>query len=181
MRKSLIVITTLLLFCSSAFAASVIVGQVEKIDTTTKTILVKAQDGTEHTFHLVQRTAVQGEQAASSRAKDSWQQLKEGTQVAVHYTSKGKDDTAEEIDHLSGEGMKSSQGELVRIDQSAKTVTIKAEDGSEHVYQLSKNAAEEANRNITETAQKTGKITVYYTEQAGHQVAHFFTKTIQGQ
>lgn len=176
MRKTLILNFLFLAFCSTALAANVIVGQVEKIDSTAKTILVKTQDGTEHTFHLVQRTAIQGGDAASSAAKNSWEQLKEGTQVAVHYTAKGKDETAEEIDHLSGDGMKSSQGELVRLDQTAKTVTIRAQDGTEHVYQLSKNAAEEANRSITDAAQKTGKVTVYYTEQAGHQVAHFFTR-----
>jgi len=181
MRKSIIVTTMFLLFCSSAFASNVIVGQVQKIDSAAKTILVKTQDGTIHTFHVVQSTAIQGGEAASSTAKDSVQGLKEGTQVAVHYTAKGKDETAEEIDHLSGDGMKSTQGELVRVDQAAKTVTIRAQDGTEHVYQLSKHAAEEANRNITETAQKTGKVTIYYTEQAGHQVAHFFTKNFQGQ
>ena len=176
MRKSIVFISLLLFSCSSVFAANVFVGQIEKIDSTAKTILVKTQDGTEHTFHLVQRTAIQGGEATSSTAKDSFHGLKEGAQVAVHFTAKGKDETAEEIDHLSGEGMKSTQGELVHLDQTAKTVTIKAQDGTVHIFQLSKNAAEEANRNISDVAQKTGKVTVYYTEQAGHHVAHFFTK-----
>ena len=181
MRKSIGFITSLLLFCSTAFATNVIVGQIEKIDDTAKTILVKTQDGTEHTFHLVQRTAIQGGETASSTAKDSWHGLKQGAQVAVHYTAKGKDETAEQIDHLSGDGMKTSQGELVQINAAAKTMTIKAQDGTVHVYELSKQAAEDAKGNVTDAAQKAGKVTVYYTEQAGHQVAHFFTKNFQGQ
>src|SRR5580700_8509014 len=115
MSKWIVFTTLFLLYCSSVFAANVVVGQIEKIDSTAKTILVKTQDGTEHTFHLVQRTAIQGAEATSSTAKDSFQGLKEGAQVAVHYTAKGKDETAEEIDHLSGDGMKSAQGELVHL------------------------------------------------------------------
>jgi len=172
--------TLFLLFCSRGFATSVMVGQIEKIDNAAKTILVKAQDGTEHTFHLVQHTAIQGGDATTAAAKGSLQGLKEGTQVAVHYTVKGKEETADEIDHLSGDGMKSAQGELVQLNEAAKTVTIKAQDGTVHVYELSKQAAEEAKGNVTDAAQKAGKVTVYYTEQAGHQVAHFFTKNLQG-
>jgi len=176
MRKSVMLGTLFLLFCSSAFAIAVVEGKVEKIDSVAKTIVVKTADGTEHTFHFVQRTLVQGGQAVDTAAKDSFHGLKEGSEVAVHYTTKGAEETAEEVDHLGESGMRASQGQLIRLDQTAKTVTIKAQDGTEHVFQLSNHAADEVSKDITTTAQKTGKVTIYYTEQAGHQVAHFFTK-----
>ena len=176
MRKAMILGTLFLLFSSCAFAIIVVEGKVEKVDSVSKTIVVKTADGTEHTFHFVQRTLVQGGQAADAAAKETFHGLKEGSEVAVHYTAKGSEETAEEVDHLGEGGMKTSQGELIKLDKTAKTVTIKAQDGSEHVYHLSNHAADEAGKNISDTAQKTGKITVYYTEQAGHQVAHFFTK-----
>jgi hypothetical protein len=176
MSKSVTLGTLFLLFCSSAFAITVVEGKVEKVNSVAKTIVVKAEDGTEHTFYFVQRTLVQGGQVADTAAKDSFHGLKEGSEVAVHYTAKGTEETAEEVDHLGGGGLKASQGQLIRLDQTAKTVTIKAQDGTEHVFQLSNHAADEVSKDITTTAQKSGKVTVYYTEKAGHQVAHFFTK-----
>jgi hypothetical protein len=179
MRKFVILVPLFLLFCTGAFAISVVEGKVEKIDATTKTIVVKAEDGTVHTFHFVQRTMVQGGQAVDSAAKDAFHGLKEGSEVAVHYSAQGSEETAEEVDRLGTGGLKASQGELVRLDDTAKTMTIKAQDGTLHVYHLSNHAYDEASKSITATAQKTGRVTVYYTEQAGHQVAHFFTKTFQ--
>jgi|ERR1019366_2691931 hypothetical protein len=179
MSKSVILGILFLLFCSSAFAITVIEGKVEKIDSTAKTIVVKAEDGTVHTFHFVQRTLVQGGQVADTAAKDTFQGLKEGSEVAVHYTVKGSEETAEEVDRLGGNGLKATQGQLVRLDQTAKTVTIKTQDGTMQVYNLSSHAADEVGKDISTTAQKYGKVTVYYTEQAGHQVAHFFSKNFQ--
>jgi hypothetical protein len=176
MRKLVILVTLFLLFCYSSFAITVVEGKIEKVDSVAKTIVVKAEDGTERTFHFVQRTLVQGGQAADAAANDSFHGLKEGTEVAVHYTAKGTEETAEEVDHLGGGGMKASQGQLIHLDQTAKTVTIKAQDGTVHVYQLSSHAADELGKQISDTAQKSSKVTVYYTEQAGHQVAHFFSK-----
>jgi hypothetical protein len=176
MRRLLTLGTMFLLFCSSAMAITVIEGKIEKVDSTAKTILVKAEDGTEHTFHFAQRTAVHGGEVADTTAKESFHGLKEGSEVAVHYTAKGTEETAEEVDHLGGGSMKSSEGELVHLDKDAKTITIKSQDGTEHVYHLSNHAADEAGKEISDAAQKSGQVTVYYTEHAGQQVAHFFTK-----
>jgi len=70
-------------------------GRIEKIDHTAKTIVVKAADGTEHTFHFVERTAVHGTEKAGVAAKESFHGLKEGSEVVVHYTTKGTEETAE--------------------------------------------------------------------------------------
>ena len=39
-------------------------------------------------------------------------------------------------------------------------------------------AAEDAGKDISEEGEKSGKVTVYYTERAGHKIAHFFRKTL---
>ena len=176
MRKSVILGTLILLFCSSAMAITVVEGKIEKVDSTAKTFLVKAKDGTEHTFHFVQQTSVRGGEVADTTAKESFHGLKEGSEVAVHYTAKGTEETAQEVDHLGDGSMKSSEGELIHLDKDAKTMTIKSQDGTEHVYHLSNHAADEAGKDISDAAQKSGKVTVYYTEHAGQQIAHFFTK-----
>jgi hypothetical protein len=72
MKKLLVPGVLFLLFCSTAFAVTAVKGKVEKIDHTAKTIVVKAEDGTEHTFHFVGRTAVHGTEMAGAAAKESF-------------------------------------------------------------------------------------------------------------
>jgi len=146
---------------------------VEKIDRTSKTIVVKAVDGTEHTFRFVGRTAVHGAEMAGANA---FHGLREGGEVVVHYTVKGSDEIALEIDHVGEGGLKTTEGTLARLDRNARTFTIKAEDGTEHEFHLTERAAEDAGKDISEDAQKSPKVIVYYTDQAGQQVAHFFSK-----
>ncbi len=175
MKKSLALGVLLVLFCSTAFAITAVEGKVKKIDSTAKTIVVKTADGTEHTFHFVGRTAVHGAEMTGEAAKDSFHGLREGSDVVVHYSTKGSEETAEEIDHIGEGGLKASQGTVTHLDRGARTVTIKTADGSENVFRLTDHAAEDAGKDISEGAGKSGKVTVYYTEQAGHKIAHFFS------
>ena len=177
MSKSVILGILFLLFCSTAFAVTAVKGRIEKIDRTAKTIVVKAVDGTEHTFRLVGRTAVHGTEMAGAAAKESFHGLREGSEVVVHYTAKGSEETALEIDHVGEGGLKTTEGTLTRLDRNAKAFTIKAEDGTEHEFRMTEHAAEDAGTDISEDAQKSAKVIVYYTDQAGQQVAHFFSKT----
>jgi hypothetical protein len=94
----------------------------------------------------------------------------------VHYSAKGSEETAEEIDHLGDGGLKASEGTVTHLDRGAKTVTIKTADGGENVFRLTDHAAEDAGKDMSEGAEKSAKVTVYYTEQAGHKVAHFFSR-----
>jgi hypothetical protein len=79
-----------LLLVSAAFAAEDVVsavhGTIKKVDSATKTIVVKTADGTEHSLHFLDNTAVHGVDAAKESAKDSWHGLREGTEVVAHYT-----------------------------------------------------------------------------------------------
>jgi hypothetical protein len=178
MRKSLVLSILFLLLSSTAFAITAVEGKVKKVDHVAKTVVVKAADGTEHTFHFVARTAVHGADKAGAAAKDSFHGLKEGSDVVVHYTAKGSEETAEEIDRLGEGGLKTAEGTVTHLDRGTKTVTIKAADGTEQAFRLTDHAVEDAGKDISEGAEKSGKVTVYYTEQAGHKVAHFFSKTL---
>lgn len=178
MSKPLVLGVLLLLFCSTAFALTAVEGTIEKIDQTAKTIVVKAKDGTEHTFHFVGRTAVHGGEKAGAAADESFHGLKEGSDVVVHYTAKGTEETAEEVDHIGEGGLKTTEGTVSHLDRGAKTISIKTADGTEQAFRLTPHAAEDAGKDISEGADKSGKVTVYYTEQAGHKVAHFFSKAL---
>jgi hypothetical protein len=110
--------------------------------------------------------------------KESFHGLKEGSDVVVHYTGKGGEETAEEVDHVGEDGLKATEGTVTHLDRGAKTVTVKTADGSEQAFRLTDHAAADAGKDISEGAEKSGKVTVYYTEQGGRKVAYFFSKTL---
>jgi hypothetical protein len=163
---------------SAQDVASAAEGTVKKIDSGSKTIVVKTADGAEQAFHLADRTAVHDVKATDREAKDSFHGLKKGSEVAVHYTSKGTVKTAEEIDHIGKDGLKAREGTIKGIDRTAKTLTVTTASGTEETYRLTDRAAQDAGMDIEKGGKKSEKVTVYYTEEAGHKVAHFFKRII---
>jgi hypothetical protein len=182
MFKRFSMLTMLLALCWSAFAVEqrhgIVVGVVVKLDSGAKTVGVKLADGTEHTFHFVKRSVVHGAEDTAAAAKETFHGLKEGGEVAVHYTAKGAEETAEEVDRIGKDGLKATDATVTHIDRGAKTLTVKTANGTEEVYHLTDRAARDAGKDIAEGAEKSAKVTVYYTEEAGHKVAHFFRKTV---
>ena len=104
--------------------------------------------------------------------------LKEGSQVAVHYTAKGTVETAEEIDDIGKGGLKTTEATASHIDRGAKALTVKTGNGTEETYRLTDSAAKDAGKDITEGAEKSTKVTIYYTEEGGRKLAHFFKRAI---
>jgi preprotein translocase subunit YajC len=155
---------------------SAIHGTITKVDAATRTAVVKTADGTEHTIHFVDRTAVHGAEATATGAKDAFHGLKEGSEVAVHYTAKGTEKTAVEVDHLGKDGIKSVDGAVTKVGEGGKTVTVKAADGTEQTFDVVSQDTKEAAEAVGKGADKSAKVTVYYTESAGKKVAHFFKK-----
>lgn len=156
----------------------VLTGEILKLDAGAKTVVVKAADGTEHTLRFVGRTGVHGADAAAAGAGAAFHRLKEGGQVAVHYTARGAVMTADEVDNIGKDGLKSAQVTVVHLDRGAKTVAVKGESGAVETYHLTDSAARDVGKDIGGGADKTGKVTVYYSEQAGRKVAHFFKRAI---
>jgi len=89
---------------SAAYAAEDVVsalhGTVDRIDSGTRTIVVKTADGTRHSLHLLDGTAVHGAELSAQASKDSWRGLAEGGEVVAHYTKRGTEDTAVETTRL---------------------------------------------------------------------------------
>jgi hypothetical protein len=173
----LTVLASCALFVFSARADEDVVtavhGVITKTDAASKTVVVKTGEGAEHTIHFVDKTAVHGTEAG---AVDTFHGLKEGSEVAVHYTVKGTEKTAVEVDRLGKDGVKSVDGTVTKVGEGGKTVTIKAADGTEHVFKVAGHDTTAAAKDLGKGADKTGKVTVYYTEDAGKKVAHFFQK-----
>jgi hypothetical protein len=149
-------------------------GTVKKVDSGTKTVVVKTADGTEHTVHFVGKTSVHGWDASKAGAKDGMHGVDEGSHVVVHYTVKGTEKTAQEVDRVGEGGLKVSEGTVSKIDRGAKTLAVKTADGAEATYKISDHAVVDAGKETGKAVEKASKVTVYYTEEGGKKVVHFF-------
>lgn len=166
-----------LLLVSGVYAQDVVSalhGTVEKVDSGTKTVVVKTDDGVEHSLHVVGRTAVHGVDASGKASEDSWHGLKEGGEVVAHYTKRGTEDTAVEIDKVGEGGLKATDGTVKEIDRGGKKLVVGTADGTEETFRLTDHATKDAGKDIAKGTEKGAKVTVYYTEDAGKKVAHFF-------
>ncbi len=177
MRKTIALMGAFLLTTSLNLAAQDVVhavdGTVKKIDSGTKVLVVKTDDGTEHTFHYAKDVTVHGAKDTAKGATDTLGGLKEGSKVAVHYTVVGGKETTREIDNVGDDGLKASEGTVTHVDRGAKTIAVKTADGSEETFHMTDRAAKDTGKDIAEGADKSAKVTVYYTEKAGTKTAHF--------
>lgn len=169
---SMLVITV----CAAQDVVSAMHGTIKKIDSGTKTIVVKTDDGTEHSLHFVAKTTVHGADTSAKAADDSWHGLKEGSEVVAHYTTRGTEDTAVEIDKVGPDGLKAMDGTIKGIDRGGKTLVVKAGDGTEQTFRLTGHATEDGGKDIAKGTENGAKVTVYYTEAGGKKLAHFFQK-----
>jgi hypothetical protein len=157
-------------------AVTAIHGMVTKVDAAAKTIVVKTKDGTEHTIHFVDKTVVKGGEAAGTGAKDTFQGVKEGSEVVAHYTEQGTEKTAVEVDKVGKGGFKAMEGTVTKVGEGGKTITVKAADGTEQTFEVAGHGTKVAAVDTAKGTEKGAKVTVYYTESAGKKVVHFFEK-----
>jgi len=151
-------------------------GTVTKLDSSTKTMVVKTKDGSEQTVHFVDKTTVWGADKTAAGAKDSFKGLSEGSEVVVHYSEKGGEKTATEVDKVGKDGLKYMDGTVTKVGKDGKTIVVKAADGTEQTFTVAGHDTADAAKDLGKGTDKAGKTTVYYTEEGGKKVAHFFEK-----
>jgi hypothetical protein len=122
------------------------------------------------------KTVVRGADDAAAGAEETYHGIAVGSEVVAHYTVKGTEKTGVEIDKLGKDGMKSVDGTVTKVGKDGKTVVVKTVDGTEQTFDVAGHDTEAAAKGIGNGADKTGKVTVYYTEDAGKKVVHFFKK-----
>lgn len=157
--------------CLAVEAVTAVHGTVTKVDAAAKTIAIKTKDGTVQTLHWAGKTTVRG---ADAGAKDTFKGIKEGSEVVAHYTTKGADKTAVEVDKVGKDGMQETDGTVTQIDRGGKTIAVKTADGTVQTFKLADDAAVDAGKEVGKATEKSAKVTVYYTEDAGKKVVHFF-------
>ena len=180
MLKTIGTLIFALMLGATVYAADDVVsavhGAITKIDPAAKTIVVKTADGTEHSLHFAAKTTVHGADASAKGAEDSWHGLKAGSEVVAHYTTRGTEDTAVEIDKVGKDGLKTTDGAIKEFDRGGKKLVVETGDGSEETFRLTDHATVDAGKDIAKGTEKGSKVTVYYSEDAGKKVAHFFEK-----
>lgn len=155
--------------CAAQDPFSFIHGTVKKVDSATKTVVVKTADGTEHTIKFTGDTTVKG-------TKDGFDGIKEGTEVVARTTGKGADETAVDVGKVSKDGLKATKGTITKFDKDTKTVVVKTADGTEKTFELSDKAVEDAGKATGKGVAKGAKVTVYYTEEGGKKTAHYLSQ-----
>src|SRR5208283_4952783 len=108
--------------CLAQDVVSFVHGTIKKVDKTTKTVVVKTADGTEHTIRVTGDATVKG-------TKEGIDGLKEGTEVVARTTGKGLEETGDAIGKVGKGSMKVTKGTIESVDHSAKTVAVKTADG----------------------------------------------------
>jgi hypothetical protein len=123
------------------------------------TLIVKTVGGVGHLFHWTRRTA-DDSAAAGDRA---WRGIDDGSKVVVR-------------DRFAGDGVDDIEGVVTTVDRRAKTIAIRLADGSRQTLRLTDDAASDASEDIDGSAVGTAAVVVFFSDEAGGQVAHYFTR-----
>jgi hypothetical protein len=150
-------------------------GTTNKVYAALNVAIVETIDGVEHMIHFTRDLILHG---GKGPGVDAFVGLEEGTPVIVHYTVTNAEETALEVDRVGDKGLQTTEGVVVDIDRRHKRLTIKYGNGEKEVMQLTPTAALEASREGDEVSdlRVPTKVVVYYTNEAGQKVAHYFKK-----
>ena len=146
-------------------------GTVEKVDSAAKTVAIKTADGTVKVVKVSEKQTVDGLKAGADYTALG---AEKGAHVVVKYTGEGADATATGIKYVGKSSVKASEGTVTKIDEAAKTVSIKTAKGAEEVYHYTDVATVDSAKAVAKGADKSAKVTVYYTEEGGKKIAHLF-------
>ena len=148
-------------------------GTVDQTYKAANAVIVKTVDGVRHLFHLTGTTAVHGSESAGAEA---FRSLKAGSKVVVHYTAGAGEQTALEVDRVDDKGLKTMQGVVTRVDRAGRKISIRLADGSTQTLRLTERAAIDAGNDVDRAAVDATRVVVYYADEAGQRVAHYFKR-----
>jgi len=156
-------------------STNVITGTIEKVDSGAKTVAVKTADGTVETVKFTDRTTVHGLKDAAKGADLAGN---EGGHVIVHAVGEGADKTAHSVEWVGDKSVHATEGTVEEVGKGSKTVAVKSADGTKETFEVADHAVVDTGKGVarysTRGAKKGERVTVYYTEEAGKKIAHFF-------
>ena len=149
-------------------------GAVQQFYRGMNVLVVTTKDGVQHVYNFTKDLIVHGGKKPGVEALEG---LREGTTVAVHYLTTDGTASAQEIDVLNGEGLRITEGVVRDIDRGKKEITIKFANGQTETLQMTSRAAAESQGLMADSGKAPARIVVYYADEAGRKVAHYFKKT----
>ncbi len=150
----------------------VLEGTMKAVYRATNVVVVATLDGVEHMYHFTKDLLVHG---GKGTGVDALEGLEEGTTVVIHSAGTGADQSAVEIDRVGDEGLKTTEGVVTKIDHKRLEITIRFDNGTKETLQLTARAAAEAG-SATSQAVPSTRVVVYYADEDGRKVAHYFKK-----
>ena len=66
---------------------------------------------------------------------------------------------------------------MTNIDRQKKEITIRYNNGKTETLQMTTRAAAESRADVDEAQGEATRIVVYYSDEAGHKIAHYFRKS----
>jgi hypothetical protein len=148
-------------------------GSMKQFYRAANVVVVTTMDGIEHVYHFTKDLIVHG---GKKPGVDALEGLREGTTVVIHESTGVSQASADEIDIVGDEGLKSTEGMVTSIDHRKGEITIRYNDGKKETLQMTSRAAAESNAGIGGTGEEAYTIVVYYSDEAGRKIAHYFKK-----
>jgi hypothetical protein len=130
-------------------------------------------DGVEHAYNFTRDLVVHG---GKGTGVDALVGLNEGIMVVVHYTLDGSRPAAQEVDLIGGQGLEVTEGRVTHIDRGRQQITVRYDNGRTEVFRLTEHAAAEASPASEQTPSSGAKVTIYYSDDHGQKVVHFFRR-----
>jgi hypothetical protein len=90
----------------------------------------------------------------------------------LHYVDEGGRQTALEVDRVGEGGLPAVEGTVTYVDRRAKRLTVRLADGTVITLRLTDRAAQNAGKDVDNGSQ----VIVYYADDGGEWVAHYFKK-----
>ena len=136
-------------------------------------LVVTTVDAMEHVYHFTKDLIVHGSKDSGVAALDG---MHEGAMVVIHYTIESGEPTVREIDRVA-DGFEVTEARVVRIDRGQKRITVRFGNGRTESFQLTERAAAEAPAELERAETGTASVVIYYKDEKGQKVVHFFKKT----
>jgi hypothetical protein len=146
-------------------------GTVTKFYRGVNALVVTTLEGAEHVYYFAKGLVVHG---AKASGPDALEGLKPGAHVVVHYRIEGAEQSVEEIDRVADDGLKVTEGAVAKLDRRRRQIVLTLADGTTETLRLTDRAAAEAEASLSDAGET--RVTVYYSDESGHKVAHYFKK-----
>jgi hypothetical protein len=136
-------------------------------------VIVTTIDGVEHVYHFAKDLIVHG---GHGTGVDALAGLREGSTVVVHYVTGEGEQDASEIDVVGDQGLQVTEGVVTHIDRDRKQITVRFDNGKTETLRLTDRAAAETAKTLDAGGDSATRMVIYYSDEAGQKVAHFFKK-----